>query len=64
MIVHLSNVKHLDISNDDNKEMSFVLLEILKETSNVSSINTVPNTFELLFSNDDLQKYLNKMIEK
>ena len=44
--------------------MPFVLLEILKEASNLSSIHISPHIIVSLFSNNNLQKYLNKMIKK
>ncbi|CAF3686690.1 unnamed protein product [Rotaria sordida] len=64
MIVNLSNIKHLDISNDHRMEISLVLLEILKEASNLSSIKIAPHILKSLLDNNDLQKYLNKMIRK
>ncbi|CAF1452759.1 unnamed protein product, partial [Rotaria sordida] len=63
-IVNLSNIKHLDISNDHHMEMSFILLEILKEASNLSSLKIAPHILKSLLDNNDLQKYLNKMIRK
>ncbi|CAF3688855.1 unnamed protein product [Rotaria sordida] len=53
-----------DISNSYHMEMSFVLLEILKEASNLSSIRIAPHIFKSLFDDNDLQKYLNKTIRK
>jgi hypothetical protein len=64
MIVNLSNIKHLDISNDHQMEISSVLLEILKEASNSSSIKIAPHILKSLLDDNDLQKYLNKMIRK
>ncbi|CAF1378032.1 unnamed protein product [Rotaria sordida] len=52
------------ISNSYHMEMSFVLLEILKEASNLSSIRIAPHIFKALFDDNGLQKYLNKMIRK
>ncbi|CAF1110458.1 unnamed protein product [Rotaria sp. Silwood1] len=63
-IVNLSNIKHLGISNDHHMEMSFILLEILKEASNLSSLKIAPHILQSLLNNNDLQKYLNKMIRK
>jgi hypothetical protein len=64
MIVNLSNVKHLSISSDCKFEASSVLLELLKEAPQISSLNIYLDVLITLFHDDELCKYLNKMIQK
>ncbi|CAF1201612.1 unnamed protein product [Rotaria sordida] len=64
MIVNLYNLKHLDISFLCKIESSTILLEILKQSPNLSSISVDPNYLLSLFSDNELCKYLNKMIKK
>ncbi|CAF4006939.1 unnamed protein product [Rotaria sordida] len=64
MTVNLYNLKHLDISFLCKIESSTILLEILKQSPNLSSISIDPNYLLSLFSDNELCKYLNKMIKK
>ncbi|CAF1427017.1 unnamed protein product [Rotaria sordida] len=64
MIVNLSNAKHLKISSDCKRETSSILLEILKEAPQISSITIGPDVFKSLCVNNELYEYLNRMIKK
>ncbi|CAF3416467.1 unnamed protein product [Rotaria sp. Silwood2] len=64
MIVNLSNLKHLDISQYQRLILSGELLIILKESSQLSSLTINPKDLILLFSDNELCEYLNKMIKK
>ena len=63
-VVNLSNLKHLVISFKFEFQTSSVLLELLKEASQLSSLDIHANVFSSLFDNNELCKYLNKMITK
>lgn len=64
LILNLSNIKHLIISSKCEIESSFVLLELLKQTINLSSISIELEYLQSFFDDEDLCKYLNKMIIK
>jgi hypothetical protein len=64
MVVNLSNVKQLTISFDCKLESSLVLLEILKDAPQISSITIDSNTLISLLDDDELCKYLNRMIKQ
>jgi hypothetical protein len=64
MIVNLSNLKHLNVSEYGRMLTSVLLLDILKESFNLSWITMNPNDLILLFHDDELCKYFNKMIKK
>ncbi len=64
MIVNLFNIEHLDISDATQMDITCVLLEILKEASNLSSLKIAPRILKSLLDNNDLHKYLNKIIRK
>ena len=61
MIINLSNLKQLNISRYQ-LETSTVLLELLKQASQLSSLIIHSNVLRTLFDNDELCNYLNKMI--
>jgi len=61
-IVNLSNLKHLDTMSNLKIESSSVFLELLKETSQLSSMIINGKNLQSCFQNDELCKYLNKMI--
>ncbi|CAF1418668.1 unnamed protein product [Adineta steineri] len=63
-IVNLFNLKHLNIEGIYGIENSLVLLEILKQSPKLSSITFIPKAIIQLFDDDELCKYLNKMIKK
>jgi hypothetical protein len=62
MIVNLSNIKHLNISNSYQFNKPFILKEILKQTPQLSSLDIYMNGLILLFADDELCKYMIKMI--
>ncbi|CAF3399083.1 unnamed protein product, partial [Rotaria sp. Silwood2] len=64
MLVNLSNLKHLDISMYQRIISTGELLEILKESSQLSSMKINPSDLALLFNDNQLCLYLNKMIKK
>jgi hypothetical protein len=64
MIVNLSNVKHLSMVTGCTFETSSVLLEILKQTPQLSSLSINPDILISIFDNDELCKYWNGMIKK
>ncbi|CAF3433188.1 unnamed protein product [Rotaria sp. Silwood2] len=64
MLVNLSNLKHLDISMYQRIISTGELLEILKESSQLSSMKINPSDLALLFNDNQLRLYLNKMIKK
>jgi len=64
MIVNLSNLKHLDLTKTHEKHKSFLVWEILKEASQLSSMKISSSDLKSLFDNDESCKYLNKMIKK
>ncbi|CAF1567497.1 unnamed protein product [Didymodactylos carnosus] len=63
MIVKLSNLKHLTISSTCEIESLLVLLQLLRQTSQLSSITIQPYRLRSFFNDDELRKYLNKMIK-
>jgi len=63
MIFNFYNLKHLDISSYFTIETSS-LLEIFKQTSQLSSIKMNPFILSTLFDDNELCNYLNKMIKK
>jgi hypothetical protein len=64
MIVNLSNLKHLTISLASEIKSSSVLLQLLKETSQLSSISIELQHLQSFFNDDELCKYLNQMITR
>jgi hypothetical protein len=62
MIVNLSNMKHLVIAYHCKLETPSVLLELLKEAPQLSSLDIRSGLLISLFNDDELCKYLNKMI--
>ncbi|CAF1535309.1 unnamed protein product [Rotaria sp. Silwood1] len=63
-IINLSSLKHLDIEDHYSINLSLVLLEMLKQAPQLSSITMRTSSVTLLFDNDQLCQYLNKMIKK
>jgi len=63
MIVNLSSVKDLKIWPKCKLKTPSVLLEILKQAPQLSAISIDKDGFTSLFENDELCKYLNKMIK-
>ncbi|CAF1216092.1 unnamed protein product [Adineta steineri] len=63
-IVNLFNLKHLNIERIYGIENTLVLLEILKQSPKLSSITFIPKAIIQLFNDDELCKYLNKLIKK
>jgi hypothetical protein len=63
-IINLSHLKHLNIRSITSMKTSLVLLEILKEAPQLSSLGTIRDILLLLFIDDELCKYMNKMIRK
>ncbi|CAF1472686.1 unnamed protein product [Adineta steineri] len=63
-IVNLSNIKHLDISLYQKGSLSEELIEILRESSQLSSITIDPINLKLLFNDKELCLYMNKIIKK
>lgn len=64
MTVNLSNVKHLSISRIYEFKASSVLLEILKQTTQISSLAIDPYSLISLLDDDELCNYLTRMIKK
>jgi hypothetical protein len=62
MIVNLSNLKHLTISSTCKIESSSVLLQLIKETTQLSSIDIELQILRSFFNDNELCKYLNKTI--
>jgi hypothetical protein len=62
-IVNLSNLKHLDIMNNFKIENPSTFLELLKETPQLSSMTINAKNLQSCFQNEELCKYLNKMIK-
>jgi hypothetical protein len=63
-IINLSHLKHLDIQSSKSLESSLILLEILKQAPQVSSLDIHQNALMLSFNGNELCKYMNKMIRK
>ena len=64
MIVNFWNIKHLVIGKSLWLDTPFVLLKILKESPQLSSLVIHPDVLISLFDNEELCRYLNKMIKK
>lgn len=64
MIVNLSNIKHLTISSICEIESSSVLLPLRKETSQLSSMTIELHRLRSFFNDNELCKYLKKIITK
>jgi len=64
MIMNLNNLKHLTISSKCKMNMLRLLLVILKQSSQLSSLTIIPDALRVLFTSDELCRYLNKMIKK
>ncbi|CAF0941400.1 unnamed protein product [Rotaria sordida] len=64
MIVNLSHIKHLNMSMYERIISSREFLEILKESPKLSTITINSINLNLLLYDDELCKYLNKMITK
>jgi hypothetical protein len=64
-MVNLSNLRYLSISSDSIIiKSSSILLQLLKETSQLSSIAIEFHCLQLFFKDDELWKYSNKKITK
>lgn len=63
-IVSLFTIKHLDVQKKCQMESSLILLEILKEALQLSSMAINGKTLKLFFKNRELCTYLNKRIKK
>jgi hypothetical protein len=63
MIINLSNVRELDMSCCE-PETPALLFELLKDASKLSSLDIHPNVLGIIFDDDKLRKYLNKIITK
>ena len=64
MCVDLTNVEHLEINHLVNIESPLILLQILKQTPNLSSIVMTPKCLMSSITNDELCEYFNKLIKK
>jgi hypothetical protein len=64
MRVNLSNLIHLTLSGTMEIGTTYLLLKILEQAPQLSSLKIEPKNLALLFNNDELRKYLNKMIKK
>jgi hypothetical protein len=64
MSVDLTNLEHLKISHLVNIESSLILLQILKETSHLSSFVMTPRCLISSLTNNEVRKYFNKLIKK
>lgn len=62
--VNLMNIQILDINHLVDIESTFILLQILKQTHNLSGIVLTPKCLISSLTNDELCKYLNKLIKK
>ncbi|CAF3071085.1 unnamed protein product [Rotaria sp. Silwood2] len=63
-IVNLINLKHLYVSSICKIDMLSVLLEILKQSLQLSSLTIDPFILSILFNDNELCRYLNKIIKK
>ena len=64
-MVNLTNLNNLSLSSSCKLEQSSILLEILKQSPNLSSLSIDKETFVSLINDDDqLCEYLSKMIRK
>ncbi|CAF3802764.1 unnamed protein product [Rotaria sp. Silwood1] len=64
IIVNLINLKHLNISFKGKIDIISVLLEILKQSPQHSSLTIDSFILPILFNDDELCKYLNRIIKK
>ena len=62
--INLSNVKHLAISLTCEMESSSVLLQLLKQMPQLSSLDMELDILQSFFDNDELCTYFNKLITK
>jgi hypothetical protein len=63
-ILNLSNVNHLTVEATCKIESSSVLTQLLKEASQLSSINIEFRRLQSFLHDDELRKYLNQRIRK
>ena len=63
MVVNLCNIKHLSIASCCKLETPFLLIELLKEARQLTSLSIDPNILLSLFNDDESCKYLNNMIK-
>jgi len=63
-IVNLTNLNELHILSKCKLDDSSILLDIVKQASNLSILNIDSRMLRLLFVNHELYKYLSKMIRK
>ena len=61
-IVNLSNVKHLEIITSLRIDDLSILLELFKQTSQLSSMNINAKNLQLFCQNEEVCQYLNRMI--
>jgi hypothetical protein len=64
MIVNLSYVKHVTITSSCQLKTASVLLQLLKQTKQLSSLTIDPEILEILFIHRELCKYLGTKIKK
>jgi hypothetical protein len=64
MIVNLFNLRHLIISSSCKIESSSILLQLLKETPQLLSIDIGTQHLQSFFNNNELCIYLNKLITR
>ncbi|UJR19796.1 hypothetical protein I4U23_022929 [Adineta vaga] len=64
MMINLSKLRYLHIIDCSTINFPIVLLNILKEASQLSSLKLYPKFLLLSFSNDELSKYLNSKIKE
>ncbi|CAF1312531.1 unnamed protein product [Adineta steineri] len=64
MSVNLANIKYLDINHLVHIESPLILLQILKQTPNLSVIGITPQCLISSLTNDELCTYFNKLIKK
>ena len=62
MMINLFKLKHLGIPDNENKDASF-LLEIFKQTPQLSSISISPNYLKEILNIKDIFEYFTKMIK-
>jgi hypothetical protein len=63
-VINLSHLKHLDIRSIESMKTSLILLEILKQAPQVSSLAIYQDALISSFNDNELCKYMNKMIRK
>ncbi|CAF1239194.1 unnamed protein product [Adineta steineri] len=64
MSVNLTSIKYLDINHLVHIESPLILLQILKQTPNLSVIGITPQCLISSLTNDELCTYFNKLIKK